>query len=193
MIIAALLAIRVGINIVFEDELKVYLKVLFLKFRLFPAKEKRFDEKKHDKKKKKKANAPAHVIKKKKADAPEKPSLLDNIKMITEILSVLFKAFAKHLHVKLAKIHIRVGTPDAAQTAITYGAISAAVACLVDIIDEITHLGRLKKSSILVEPDFLSERCEAKINISLSTTVFDVLSTLLKTLFKYITLKYKKM
>ena len=96
------------------------------------------------------------------------------------------------MRVKLARIHITVATSDAAKTAILYGVVSGAAACLVDLLDEITNLSRIKKSSIIIEPDFVSEKSNISINITLSISVFGALRTLVKTLFRYIRLKYIK-
>ena len=89
------------------------------------------------------------------------------------------------MHVKVAKLHIKVASNDAAKTAILYGAVSGATACLIDNIDEFTKLNKLKRKSVIIEPDFLSDKTEAKINISLSISVFGAIATILKMLLKY--------
>lgn len=188
--IVLLLSIPVGINLVLEDELRVYLRVLFLKFKLYPSKKKKFNQRKHEKKKKKKESAKSPVLKE-RDEIKSKPTLLENISTITEIVRTFFKHFSKHLHVKLTKIHIKVATPDAAETAILYGAVSGAVACLVELIDSITNLGRIKQSSIAVEPDFLSEKSSARLNISLYINSFGAIIVILRTLIKYFILKNK--
>ncbi len=188
--IVLLLSIPVGINIIFEDELCVYVRLLFLKIRLYPSKKKRFDPKKHDRKKKKKENAPRTVLKE-RDELKKKPSTMENISTVTEIIKTFFKHFSRHLHVKLTKIHIKVGSPDAAQTAILYGAISGAVSCLVELIDEITNLSRLSSSSISVEPDFLADKTQARINILLYINSFGAILVILRTLIKYFILKNK--
>lgn len=191
VLVAAILAMRVGISIVLEDELCVYLRVLLLKFRLYPAKKKRESTKKYKKKKVKKKK-PSTVVRKSDTELKQKPPLNETIKTVTELLGVFSRAFAKHLHVRLAKIYIRIGTEDAAKTAILYGAVSGAVTCLIDTIDSITSISSLRCSEISVEPDFLSDRSVARLNISLSLSVFGALAVLLKTLFRYLKLKITK-
>lgn len=185
-LVTLLLCLQAHLYIVYENELRVYIRVLFIKYFLIPEKKKKFKESK-----KKKQNAKKITIKKRTADE-KKSSLLDNLALIKEILSVFLKRFSKHLHVKVAKMHIKVGSPDAAQTAILYGAISGAVAGVIELIDSYTNLDKLKERSIIVEPDFLSEKCEAKINISLSMSVLGALFTLAKTFWKYTILKNSK-
>ena len=65
--------------------------------------------------KKKKENAPSSVLKE-RDEIKSKPTLLENISTITEIVRTFFKHFSKHLHVMLTKIHIKVATPDAAES-----------------------------------------------------------------------------
>ncbi|MGM9632118.1 MAG: DUF2953 domain-containing protein [Eubacteriales bacterium] len=192
MLICLALLLKVSVNFVYEDSLLVYLKILFIKIRLFPARKKKFNAKKYEKKKKKKADRPTHIVKEKKPQTNTKPSLTENINLITDIISVFLKTFSKHLHIKLAKIHIKVASPDAAQTAILYGAVSGSVAVLVDVLNGITNLDSLRSSSISVEPDFISEKPEAKINISLSFRVYGALAVIIKLLIRYIKHKFKK-
>ena len=187
-LVALILATKATINIVYEDQLKIYLKVLFLKFRLYPERKKKFNIRAYEKKQKKEQN-PLNIKLIDSSKANAKAGIVDNIKTISSILSVLFKTFTKHLHVKLAKIHIKIATPDAAQTAILYGAASASLAYVVELLDSYTKLHTIKERSIYIEPDFLSEKSEIKINISLSLSVFGALITIINTVIKYYTLK----
>lgn len=192
VLIVLLLSIRVTLNIVLRDELAVYVRCLFIRIRLFPPKEKKFDPKKQERKQKKKENKPKTVLKEIEPEGVQKSSLTEKIKLVTEIVSVFFKTFSKYLHVKLAKVHVKVASDDAAKTAILYGVVSGAISCLVELLDSITNLNRLKRSSISVYPDYLSENVELDINISLSISVFGALVTLIKSLWKFIMLKYIK-
>ena len=173
--------LRVNLNIVYEDELLVFLRILFVKIRLYPERKKKY---KHKKKKK---SEPTHVVR--QAGEPKPLNLVDHLKIIGEVISTFINHFSSHLTLKLAKIYIKVATPDAAQTAILYGVVGGAVDCIVNMLDEITNIKRVKVRSVLVEPDFLSESCEAKINISLSVSSFGAVITLAKTLWTYTKLK----
>ena len=184
VLIALLLCLRANLCIVFEDDLRVYIRVLFIKYYLIPERKKKF------KKNKKKQKEQKTVIRK-KSENEAKPSLVDKLSLVKEILAVSFKTFSRHLHIRIAKMHITVGSPDAAQTAILYGAISGVAACIIELIDSYANLDSLKERSVSIEPDFLSEKCDAKINITLSISVFGALVTLAKTLWKYTLLKNK--
>lgn len=184
---ALILSLPVGINIRYREELSLYLKILFVKIKIYPQ-DKKKKIKKSSKKDKKAQTRTSTELKEKKSEGGE--SLTSAIRLITEILATFFKAFAKRLHVRLAKIHIKVATSDAARTAILYGAVCGALACLTDLLNEITNLDGSPRYSITVCTDYLTERCEADIDISLSISVFGALTVLAKTLFKYIKLKF---
>ena len=186
-----ILCLRINLHIIYENDLNVYLRVLFIKYTIFPEKEKKFNEKKHKKKIEKKKKSQEPVLKE-KSEKDSKPSLLDKIRYIKELLSVFLKAFSRHLRVKLKWLRIKIASDDAAQTAIMYGAVSGVVANILELIDSYTNLNALKEDAVSVEPDFTSEKCEASINISLSISVFGALVTLAKTLWKSILIKNKQ-
>lgn len=183
LFICLILSLRIKLQIIYEDELKVYLKILFFKIQILPDKNKKFNISKF--KRKKKQSSPAYILKDIKEAEPTSDSIIDKLNSVREIISIFFDSFHKHLHVKLTKIHVKVASSDAAKTAILYGTASTAVACVVDLIDEITNLHRLKESSISVEPDFLSDKTDIKLNIMLYISVAGAIKVLLKSLINY--------
>jgi hypothetical protein len=184
LIITLILSIRGSIHIVYKEELKIYFRVLFFKFKLFPEGKIKIDPKKYEKMLKKKEELPSTILTELKQET-QKNGLLENIKAITRLISSFVKICAPYMRVKLAKVHIKVASTDAAKTAILYGAVSASVACLIDQIDEFTNLARLTKRSICIEPDFLADKTSAAIDISLSISVFGAIATVLKLMIKH--------
>ena len=183
--IGLVLSLRVNLHIRYEDELKVYIKILFFKIEILPNTSKIFNGFKKNKEK------PTHIIKDIKDADTSSESIVDKLNTIRDILSILSESFHKHLHVKLSKIHVRVATGEAAKTAILYGAISTAVACIIDAIDEIANLKPIKDSSVSVEPDFLSEKTKIKLSISLYMSIAGIISVLMSSFIKYYSLKDK--
>ena len=183
--IGLVLSLRVNLHIRYEDELKVYIKILFFKIEILPNTSKIFDGFKKNKEK------PTHIIKDIKDADTSSESIVDKLNTIRDILSILSESFHKHLHVKLSKIHVRVATGEAAKTALLYGAISTAVACIIAVIDDITNLKPIKNSSVSVEPDFLSEKTKIKLNISLYMSIAGIISVLMSSFIKYYSLKDK--
>ncbi len=181
-----LLSVRIAINIVYSESVFVYLKILFIKIRLYPSRDKKSKSNKSKRNENAEQKKPRTVIKNVNESEDSERGLLESVKLITDILSTFLKAFSKYLHINLARVHIKIATFDAAKTAIMYGAVSGALACLLDTLDSITNLDKIKNSSVNVYTDYLSEKCEADINITLGISVFGALATLFKTLIRYI-------
>ena len=193
LLIALILSIRIKLHIIYEDELRVYLSILFYKIPIIPDTDAKFTP---EKLKKYEKYSPIHLLasidksqSQSQSQSTSEPSVLDRLNSIKEILLIFLNSFRHHLHVRLARIHINVATSDAAQTAILYGAVAVSVACIVDIIDDITNLKRLKKSSIIVEPDFLSDKTDINLKIVLHITIFGAIKTIMKSFIEYYSLK----
>ena len=120
-------------------------------------------QEKKEQKKAKKAEAKAKKVEKKKLDKknkvkqPPKRSVLDWINIAGSVIGALFSKFAKRLHIKVARLKIKVATGDAASTAILYGAVVQSVAYIIEILQSVTNVDGLKNAEISVEPDYLSE------------------------------------
>lgn len=182
LLICLLLSLKINLHIIYEDELRIYLRILFIKIPIVPDDDSGFDISKLTKNKK---DADEGDLQEAKGSNQSSSSIIDKLNSVRKVLSIFSDAFHKHLHVKLTKIHIRVATPDAAQTAILYGAISTAIVCIIEVIESITNLDRIKKSSISVEPDFLSEKTDIKLRISLYVSVLGAIKVLMKSFIKY--------
>ena len=62
---------------------------------------------------------------------------------------------------------------------------------IIDVIDEIANLKPIKDSSVSVEPDFLSEKTNIKLNISLYMSIAGIIAVLMNSFIKYYSLKDK--
>ena len=144
-------------------------------------------DKKSDKKDKKKKKDAAKA--KKKADKaagkakPKKP-LSDTIDMIRDLVAVAVLRFAKHLRIRVARLHIAVGTGDAASTAILYGAIAPTVACIAAYLDSTSTLRHPTKTDVDIHADYLSEKMQIDIKIGFSICVWQLFDILFRTGFR---------
>lgn len=189
LLIGLFLSLRIKLQIIYKEELKLYFRFLFFKTDLLSKDAtNKIDIKKLIATIEEKPEAEIS-----EADTSESssPSIIDKLNSVRQILSLLFNAFRKHLHVKLTQIQIKVATSDAAQTAILYGAVSTAVACIIELIDSQTNLDKLKKSSVTVEPDFISEKSDIKLNILLSISLLGIIKVMMKSFFKYFSINEK--
>ncbi len=211
---ALVLSLKANVIIDYEEELRVTLRILWFNIQIAPSKGKKpikikdYTFKSHQKrlrknyssylkkqqkkeeKRKKKSEAKAAKKEKKKAEKghPKKPSrtVLDWVNIAGAVIGALFSRFAKRLHVKIARLNIKVATGDAASTAILYGAVIQSVAYIIEILQRITNVDGLGKAEISVEPDYLSESTSLDLCFVFSLRVWHVFNILFGTIGKAI-------
>ncbi len=207
---AFIASLRAEVLIAYSDELALTVRVLGIPIKILPKKKKKVKlsayskknrtkyeaslkekaikkAKKKSEKKKKKDEAKA----KKEADKaagkvkPKKP-LGETIDMIRDLVAVAVLRFAKHLRIRVARLHIGVATGDAASTAILYGTVAPAVACIAAYLDSTSTLRHPAKSDIDIHADYLSEKMQIDIEIGFSLCVWQLFDILFKTGFRLI-------
>ncbi len=120
---------------------------------------------------------------KKKAAMPPLPPL---ISLLLKTLGFFFPSLFGKFHFHVARIKLRIGGADAAQTAAMYYIISNALSPTLNFIDKYSNLHGRKNAEIEIVPDFLSEEIKADIKLGFSTSLGGIVGTALKTGFKFI-------
>ena len=180
-VIALILFLPVHITACVKDDAKVFLRILFIKIKLFPMKEK---PEKKEKKKSGKAAEKKKSEKKEEKKEQEKRNIPELIHSVAEVLSVFLKQFSKHVKIRVLWYKIIIGTGDAAKTALLYGAAEQATAYLFAVLGENINFAFSKKNS-LVWVDFTSEKTTADVKIDVSVNVFGALAMILPTFMAY--------
>ena len=183
LLIALLLLCKIKIFICYEDNLTVYAKVLFLKFKLIP--------KTVSKPKKKKAKAKkeeAATASKPKEEAPTKKSdsTVTKLWKIKEVLLSIIERSSGKIHFKFIKLNILIGCDNACVTALAYAGVSQAVAYVIDILRNLSNVDMEKSSDIRVESDFVSQKSEFSCKIELYMRVISIISVGIFALKDYI-------
>ncbi len=185
----------------YREDITLTLSVLFLKFQFFPTKKKKIRLSDYSKKaiEKKKRREQKTAKKKKpqkqstsKEAKTEKKGIVERLKDIRELVTVLLDKTFGHLSVRAARIRILVATGDAASTAILFGAVNGGVVFLLETLDRFGTLKATRKDEIEVRPDYLAEKTTADIRLIFSLRVWHILDILLKTFRTYIKTKNKK-
>ena len=194
IIIAAILCLRVSVRITAGDDFSLAAGVGFIKFRIFPAKEKKLRLKdftsesirKREEKERRAAEKKAEKARKKKPaeekpsvsaaakEEPEKRDIPALIRKLTRVAGVFLKRFGKHLRIDLRKLNIVIATGDAAQTAVLYGVVIGAVQNLYALLVSSGTLKTTRKSELIVEPDFLAEKPRAQIDLRFSFMIWQL-------------------
>lgn len=186
LFLALLLSLKVNIIVSYKEELTVYLRVLFVRIRLFPKKVKLREKKKRQKKK---VESTAEVL------PEEGKKELSPVKVVWEIREAVLSLADKclgELHFKFAKLNIEVGCSDAAKTALVYGTVVQSVAYLIEILDNISNVEISRFSKINVNSNFISQKSYADGKITLYVRVFSAFKILIHTLKTYFAYKSTK-
>ena len=161
-----------------DDELRVWIRVLFVKISVFPAKKRKHPKK--EKRKREKQAAKKKKKKEKKEAAPKKKrNILHMLRLILRIAAAIMKKLRRHLRIRLHAYEIAVATGDAAKTAVLYGAVAGLSSNLFELLQSGIHFKVKKSAPVDVSADFLGEKTKVRIKIDFSINLWGVLATLL--------------
>ena len=212
-----ILLLKATVTIEYSDEVRLFVRVAgLIKIRILPNKEKKvrlghYSKRAIRRRERKLAKKEARRLERKKqhqqkkADKKKlsreerrrqkegKPSLTENIAMIAEILKMFFSRFFKHLKIKVARLHIVIGTGDAAATALTFGAVCQAVVPIQLLLEKYTCINDLSCADISITPDFLADSTSVDVKISFSLRVWHLLDIGLRALRSFLGTRIRAM
>ena len=182
---ALLLFIPLRVGIKAQSELNITLSYLFLRFRLYPQKQKKKEKPPQKSAAGNGEKKPGYIQKlfKEKGTAGA-------IRELTDILKTVLKQFFKLLkHLKFNRLFltVHVADGDAAKAAIEYGAVNAAVFPLLALVD--TAAG-IKRKKVDIYCEFEGES-SLSADIRFSLRPIFLLTSALAALFKIIALNQK--
>ena len=200
LFLCALILIPVSIKIGYKEEVTLSVGVPGIYFPILPKKEKKakpLSKKKYEKlllknaeraekkrladqkkaQKKKDTDKAKQAEKEQKANDAEMADEPSTMSLILRIVGGVLDTFFGKLRVKIARVNIVVGGPDAAKTALTYGIVSQGVAYLMELIATKTKMTRAKNTYVSVVPDFLAQKTTADLLIIFRLRLIDLLST----------------
>ena len=200
LLVLFLLCLRVRLVVRAGENVTLELRILFLRFCLYPKKKKidphDYSPRKLARMRKKEAKRVKKSTKKKQKHQTEHQgkkddvalTLRDKIALVRALCAVLVRYTKKHLRLHAARLHVRVATGDPATTALAYGAVSQSLAYLLGALDHVTRL-KATEPDVGVIPDFLAERSEIKAHLIFSMRVWGLLLTALPTLIAHMNKK----
>ena len=105
--------------------------------------------------------------------------------MIAVLLKRLYCETRGKISIRFRKMYIRVGSDDAAKTALLYAGILQAVSLILNLVEEkFVHVKR-KDGAMEITPDYLSTTCHADIDLICSVKIYRALVIALKMLSAY--------
>ena len=205
-----LFSVRARVDLKFKDELSLTVSFLGIKLFALPKKTKKYkisnytlkkiakrDKKKAEKEAKKAEKQKLKQARKqnkkgekkklskeeKKAKKANRPAISDMADLFLRLIKLFFSRFFGRFHFHVARIKIKVGSSDAAKTALLHTAICAAFKPLLIILDKHSNLHGMKNADIDISPDFLSEKIEFDVDLGFSMSLGALLGVLLRVLF----------
>ncbi len=167
---------RVRVILVYKRDTRAYIRFLFLRFPLYPRKKKKIrvsDFSYKNLKKRKKKKIPTNNSK--QTSPPRQRNAKQGLSFFYRIFKTLYPRLLRYFRIDATRIHITVGTGDAAKTAIAYGVVSQSVSYICAILDQHTNFRASHKSSIAVIPDFTAQKFSADCKICASLQAWQVL------------------
>ena len=155
-------------------DLKVFLRILFLKFKIVPPPEEKTEQKPKKKKDKSKKAVSEEKPKEKKKNTFD--DVMDIIESVKKIIGKVFYYFNKYLRFNVKALRIKVAAEDAAASALLCGLVSQGVAYLLEFIEEHVKKIKYKRNSVIVITDFISEEYEIQLDISVKIRIWQILA-----------------
>ena len=174
---ALLFSIPAHVVIEANSDVRVYARVLFIKYALFPMKKRKKKTKTAKKTAKKAVKSPKKQAKKSSGEKPKKSmrDIVGLVKLILKLVAAVLRKFPKHFRVRILRYEITVGTKDAAKTAILYGSVTGLSSTLFERLGRVTKFSIKRNAPVNVYADFLGEKTKADIAIDFSITIWGVL------------------
>ena len=149
--------------------------------------------KKAEASKKKKIKTAEHKIMAKEKPKKTLPEILDILSLVRSLVAIIVRKFFKHLRIKVARLKIKVATPDAASTAVAYGAITGAVNLLLPVLEQVKNFKLPDPKDFSIEADFLGDSIELDLSLSFSLRVWHVFDIAFGALGSFLRHQFKKM
>ena len=192
-VIAFLLSIKITLKIRYTEKLEAYIRILFIKIKLYPTEEKK-KKYKHSmskreaqkikdslKKKPKKKKKKKKKKEKPKSEEKDKPDAISIMSIVVSFVKNFISLFAKAIRVKASRLKITVATEDAAKTALTYAAVTQSMNVLFPLLDDLKTVKKLPHGKELsIDVDFLFDKSTFDIDVELYVRIGKALEAVCK-------------
>lgn len=126
------------------------------------------------------------------AEAEKKENKLEGILcMVRCVFHVLPKLYGA-LRCQIAHLEVVVGGEEITDTALHYGILSQSLACLLEYLSESSHFVPPAPEVLTIRADFLAKKTTVRADISFMLRLGQIVSLLLRFVFRYIALQQRK-
>ncbi len=190
--IVLLFCVKIGVELRYEDDFEVFLRVLGLRFRLLPAKEKKPKKEKPKKEKPEKEEKPEEAPKEEKPKGENivmrfyhEQGFDGTMQFLADVLgalnTMLGDIFKRSFVLEKLMLRLRVSKRDAAETALAFGKTCAAVYPALGYI--CTNL-TVRQYDADVQADYLADKSAAAVWFILSVRPIKLTNALMRFVFR---------
>ena len=97
-----------------------------------------------------------------------------------------FSRFFGKLHLRVVKLHVRIGAKDAMTAAVIYGLANQAVQYTMEFLRKFCRVDKYSQSDIRIEPDFLIEDIAFAFDLNVRVTLGGMLGAIFKAGWKFL-------
>ena len=119
----------------------------------------------------------------KKASRPPIPDMLS---LFMRVIKLFFSGLFSKFHFHVARIRIKIGSADAATTAMLWCAVSTGIKPVLMFLDKHSNLHGMKNADIKITTDYLSEEIQADVKLAFSTSIGGLLGAVFRTAFSFL-------
>lgn len=189
--LAAVLLSPLSVRIRYGQTLEVYAGLSFVKFKVFPKKEKKKKEKIKTKKTPS-AKAVPKTPKTRLADdntktayektdgqKANKKELSDTLKLVFEIIKSVFDVMGKRASIRIDELYAVISKPDAADTAVAFGLCGGILSNILAFASNFRK-AVINDKNIGIEPDFVTGKSRFSADITISIMAGALLYSLIR-------------
>ncbi|MBR5124510.1 MAG: DUF2953 domain-containing protein [Clostridia bacterium] len=215
LFLVVLFTVHINVNVSMNENMALILRIFGIPIKLLPKKPKKYNPRHYTLKKIRKRDAAAakaaekkrqRKAKRKAEDAAEKakktaeerraerearrasiPAITDLVPLALNVTKLFCSRFFGKLHLRVAKLHVRIGASDAMTAAVVYGLANQAVQYTMEFLNKFCRVDNYSRSDIRIEPDFLIENVAFEFDLNVRVTLGGVVGALLKAGWKLLT------
>ena len=215
LFLVILFTVRINVNVSMNESVSLILRIFGIPIKLLPKKPKTYNprhytlkkihkrdaaaakaaEKRRQRKAKKKAEDAAEKAKKtaeeRRAEREERwasiPAITDLVPLALNVTKLFCSRFFGKLHLRVAKLHVRIGASDAMTAAVVYGLANQATQYTMEFLNKFCRVDKYSQSDIRIEPDFLIENVAFEFDLTVGVTLGGIVGALLKAGWKLLT------
>ena len=115
-----------------------------------------------------------------------RPPITELVSLSLSVAKLFFSRFFGKLHIRVVRLHVRIGAKDAMTAAVIYGLSNQAVQYTMEFLRKFCRVDKYSRSDIRIEPDFLIEDIAFDFDLNIRVTLGGMLGAVIKAGWKFL-------